>query len=120
EKRKLDACSMSPHELVEWEQQEAVDELVLHDDWQYKVLAVDDVGGSSKHYDLLHENFVYNGHSLLNIDKERFSNNVVLKKKCRNKVNVTRKTICLNNVVLKKKCRNKVNVTRKVARKELQ
>ncbi|GJS09097.1 hypothetical protein Tco_0365893 [Tanacetum coccineum] len=113
EKRKLDACSMSPHELVEWEQQEAgspylrtpplkprrkgiefpcknlfgdflhcdsvADELVLDDNWKYEGLAVDDVGGSSKHYDLLHENVVYcDGHSLPNMDKERFSSNVVL------------------------------------------
>ncbi|GJS15574.1 hypothetical protein Tco_0410046 [Tanacetum coccineum] len=147
EKRKLDACSMSPYELIEWEQQEAgspylrtphlkprrkgiefpcknlfgdflhcdsvADELVLDDNWKYKGLAVDDVGGSSKHCDLVHENVVYNGHSLPNMDKERFSNNVVLddvvtdtlaytlslvlKKKCSNKVYVTRKTRCLNN-----------------------
>ncbi|GKA47095.1 hypothetical protein Tco_0739978 [Tanacetum coccineum] len=78
EKGKLDACSMSPHELVEWEQQEAVspylrtpplkprrkgiefpcknlfrdflhcdsvvDGSVLHDDWQYEGLVIDDVG----------------------------------------------------------------------------
>ncbi|GKB24662.1 hypothetical protein Tco_0864063 [Tanacetum coccineum] len=43
EKRKPDACSMSPHKLVEWEQQEAADELVLDDNWQYEGLAVDDV-----------------------------------------------------------------------------
>ncbi|GJS04964.1 hypothetical protein Tco_0321472 [Tanacetum coccineum] len=147
EKRKLDACSMSPHELVEWEQQEVgspylrtpplkprrkgiefpcknlfrdflhcgsvADELVLDDNWQYEGLVVEDVGGSSKHCDLVHENVVYKGHSLPNMDKEKFSNNVVLddvvtdnlaytlslvlKKKCRNKVNVTRKTRCLNN-----------------------
>ncbi|GJW14398.1 hypothetical protein Tco_0018531 [Tanacetum coccineum] len=163
EKRKVDACSMSPRELVEWEQQEAgspylrtpplkprrkgiefpcknlfgdflhcdsvADELVLHDDWQYEGLAVDDVGGSSKHCDLLHENVVYNGHSLPNMDKERFSNNVVLddvvtdtlaytlplvlKKKCRNKVNVTRKTRCLNNsktMRLRKGCGKRVAI----------
>ncbi|GJW61519.1 hypothetical protein Tco_0110854 [Tanacetum coccineum] len=89
------------------------DELVLDDNWQYEGLAVDDVEGSSKHCDLVHENVVYNGHSLPNMDKEIFSNNVVLddvvtdtlaytlplvlKKKCSNKVNVTRKTRCLNN-----------------------
>ncbi|GJR63733.1 hypothetical protein Tco_1505895 [Tanacetum coccineum] len=66
EKRKLDACSI------------IADELVLHDDWQYEGLAIDDVGGSSKYYDLLYENIIYNGHSLPNIDKERFSNNVML------------------------------------------
>ncbi|GKF43488.1 hypothetical protein Tco_0130040 [Tanacetum coccineum] len=92
------------------------DEVVLHDNWQYEGLVLDgyiDVGGSSKHCDLVHENVVDNGHSLPNMDKERFSNNVVLddvvtdtlaytlslvlKKKFRNKVNVTRKTRCLNN-----------------------
>nr|GEV85036.1 hypothetical protein [Tanacetum cinerariifolium] len=91
--RKLDACSMSPHELVKWEQQEAdspylgtlllkprrkADELVLDDNWQYEGLVVDDVGGSIKHCDLVHENVVYKGHSLPNMDKERFLNNVVL------------------------------------------
>ncbi|GJS13066.1 hypothetical protein Tco_0407538 [Tanacetum coccineum] len=123
EKRKLDACFMSPHELVECEQQEAgspylrtpplnprrkgiefpcknlfrdflhcdsvADEVVLHDNWQYKGLALDgyiDVGGSGKHCDLEHENVVDNGHSLLNMDKEIFSNNFVLE--------LTR---CLNN-----------------------
>ncbi|GJT48969.1 RNA-directed DNA polymerase, eukaryota, reverse transcriptase zinc-binding domain protein [Tanacetum coccineum] len=163
EKRKLDACSMSPHELVEWEQQEAgspylrtpplkprrkgiefpcknlfgdflhcdsvADELVLDDNWQYEGLAVDDVGGSSKHCDLVHENVVYNGHSLPNMDKERFLNNVVLddvvtdtlaytlplvlKKKCRNKVNVTRKTRCLNKLKtmrLRKGCGKRVAI----------
>ncbi|GJY38327.1 hypothetical protein Tco_0424691 [Tanacetum coccineum] len=118
EKRKLDACSMSPHELVEWEQQEAGSPYLRTPPLKprRKGLALDgyiNVGGSSKHYDLVHENVVDNGHSLLNMDKERFSNNVVLddvvtdtltytlllvlKKKCRNKVNVTRKTRCLNN-----------------------
>nr|GEX33733.1 cytochrome b561/ferric reductase transmembrane [Tanacetum cinerariifolium] len=92
-KLKLDACSMSPHELVKWEQQEAdspylgtlllkprrkADELVLDDNWQYEGLVVDDVGGSIKHCDLVHENVVYKGHSLPNMDKERFLNNVVL------------------------------------------
>ncbi|GJY40749.1 hypothetical protein Tco_0428019 [Tanacetum coccineum] len=104
EKRKLDACSI------------VADEVVLHDNSKYEGLALDgyiDVGGSSKHCDLVHENVVDNGHSLPNMDKEIFLNNVVLddvvtdtlaytlplvlKKKCRNKVNVTRKTICLNN-----------------------
>ncbi|GJW58770.1 hypothetical protein Tco_0105501 [Tanacetum coccineum] len=112
----LDACSMSPYKLVEWEQQEAgspylrtpplkprrkADELVLHDDWQYEGLAVDDVGGSSKHCDLLHEDVVYNGHSLPNMDKERFSNNVVLD-------DVVTDTLAYTlPLVLKKKCRNK-------------
>nr|GEU43483.1 hypothetical protein [Tanacetum cinerariifolium] len=92
------------------------DEVVLHDNWQYEDLALDgyiDVRGSSKHCDLVHENVVDNGYSLSNMDKERFSNNVVLddvvidtlaytlslvlKKRCRNKVNVTRKTRSLNN-----------------------
>ncbi|GJV05895.1 hypothetical protein Tco_1343551 [Tanacetum coccineum] len=115
EKRKLDACSMSPHELVEWEQQEAgspylrtpplkprrkgiefpcknlfgdflhcdsvADELVLDDNWQYKGLAVDgyiDVGGPTTWCDLVHECVVENGDSLPIMDKECFSNNVVL------------------------------------------
>nr|GEW67803.1 hypothetical protein [Tanacetum cinerariifolium] len=115
EKRKLDACSMSHHELVEWEQQEAsspylrtpplkprrkgiefpckdlfgdflhcdsiANEVVLHDNWKYKGLALDgyiDVGGSNKHCDLVHENVVDNGRLLPNMDRERFSNNVVL------------------------------------------
>ncbi|GJT51678.1 hypothetical protein Tco_0977835 [Tanacetum coccineum] len=105
------------------------DELVLDDNWQYEGLAVDDVGGSSKHCDLVHENVVYKGHSLPNMDKERFSNNVVLddvvtdtlaytlplvlKKKCRNKVNVTRKTRCLNNsksMRLRKGCGKRVAI----------
>ncbi|GJU01330.1 hypothetical protein Tco_1111668 [Tanacetum coccineum] len=150
EKRKLDACSMSPYDLVECAEQEAgspylrtpplkprrkgiefpcknlfgeflhcdsvVDEVVLHDNWKYEGLVLDgyiDVGGSSTCCDLVHENVVDNGDSLPNMDKECFSNNVVLdavvpnkkvytlplllKKKCRNKVNVTRKTRCLNN-----------------------
>ncbi|GJY42191.1 hypothetical protein Tco_0429461 [Tanacetum coccineum] len=91
----------------------AADELVLDDNWQYEGLVVDDVGGSSKHCDLEHENVVYKGHSLPNMDKERFSNivvlddvvtdalaytlSLVLKKKCRKNVNVTRKTRFLNN-----------------------
>ncbi|GJS89553.1 hypothetical protein Tco_0772189 [Tanacetum coccineum] len=160
---KLDTCSMSPYELVEWEQQEVgspylripplklrrkgiefpcknlfrdflhcdnvANKLVLDDNWQYEGLAVEDVGGSSKHCDLVHENVVYNGHSLPNMDKERFSNNVVLddvvtdnlaytlslvlKKKCRNKVNVTRKTRCLNNsksMRLRKGCGKRVAI----------
>ncbi|GJU98943.1 hypothetical protein Tco_1328214 [Tanacetum coccineum] len=136
EKRKLDACSMSPCELVEWEQQEAgspylrtpplklkrkgiefpyknlfgdflhcdivADELVLDDNWQYEGLVVDDVGGSSKHYDLVHENVVYNGHSLPYMDKERFSNNVVLDDVVTDTLSYTL------SLVLKKKYRNKV------------
>nr|GEV79380.1 putative reverse transcriptase domain, ribonuclease H-like domain, aspartic peptidase domain protein [Tanacetum cinerariifolium] len=115
EKRKLDACSMSPHELVEWGQQEAgspylrtpplkprrkgiefpcknlfgdflhcdsvADEVVLYDNWQYEGLALDgyiDVGGSVT-------------------DTLAYTLPLVLNKKCRNKVNVTRKTRCLNN-----------------------
>ncbi|GJV31337.1 hypothetical protein Tco_1391737 [Tanacetum coccineum] len=118
EKRKLDACFMSHHELIEWEQQEASSPYLRTPPLKprRKGLAIDgyiDVGRSSKHCDLVHENVVDNGHSLPNMDKEIFSNNVVLddvvtdtlaytlplvlKKKCRNKVNVTRKTRCLNN-----------------------
>nr|GEW33717.1 phospholipase-like protein [Tanacetum cinerariifolium] len=120
EKRKLDACSMSPHELVEWEQQEAGSPYLRTPHLKPRRKGIEfpygyiDVGDSSKHCDLVHENVVDNGHSLLNMDKERFSNNVVLddvvtdtlaftlplilKKKCRNKVNVTTKTRCINNL----------------------
>ncbi|GJS88680.1 hypothetical protein Tco_0771316 [Tanacetum coccineum] len=156
---------MSPHELLEWEQQEAgspylrtpplkprrkcieflcknlfgdflhcdsvADEFLLDDNWQYEGLAVDDVGGSSIHCDLVHENVVYNDLSVPSMDKERFSNNVVLddvvtdtlaytlplvlKKKCRNKVNVTRKTRCLKNsktMRLRKGCGKRVAIGR--------
>nr|GEW87941.1 phospholipase-like protein [Tanacetum cinerariifolium] len=77
EKGKLDACSMSPHKLVEWEQQEAgsPNQRTPPLKPKRKGLAVDNDGGSSKHCDLVHENVVYNGHSLPNMDKERFSNN---------------------------------------------
>ncbi|GKB17301.1 hypothetical protein Tco_0851224 [Tanacetum coccineum] len=133
EKRKLEACSMSPQELVEWVEQQAGtpylrtpplkprrkgiefpcknlfgdflhcnsvdDEFVLNDDWNYEGLSVDgyiDVVGSSQCSDLVHEKVGYNGHSLPNMDKECFSNDVVLdvvvpEKKCRSKVSVTRK-----------------------------
>ncbi|GKA35298.1 hypothetical protein Tco_0721789 [Tanacetum coccineum] len=80
EKRKLVACSMSPHELVKWEQQKASSPYLRTPPLipRRKGLDVDDVGGSSKHCDSVHENVVYNGQSLPNMDKERFSNNVVL------------------------------------------
>ncbi|GKB13048.1 hypothetical protein Tco_0846971 [Tanacetum coccineum] len=85
------------------------DELVLDDNWKYEGLVVDDVGGSSKHCDLVHEN-VYNGHSLPNMDIERFSNNVVLDDV------VTDTLVYTLLLLLKKKCRNKVNLTRKTRR----
>ncbi|GJS89560.1 hypothetical protein Tco_0772196 [Tanacetum coccineum] len=131
EKRKLDACSMSPHELVEWEQQEAgspylrtpplkprrkgiefpcknlfrdflhcdnvADKLVLDDNWQYEGLAVEDVG------------------EIKEIPKYPldYTLPLVLKKKCRNKVNVTRKTRCLNSsktMRLRKGCGKRVAI----------
>ncbi|GJR91385.1 integrase, catalytic region, zinc finger, CCHC-type containing protein [Tanacetum coccineum] len=150
EKRKLDDSAMSPHELVEWAEQEAgspylrtppikprrkgiefpcknlfgdfflhcdsvADEIVLHDNWKYEGLSLDghiDVGGPTTWCDLVHECVVENGDSLPIMDKECFSNNVVLDdvvhanrksmplllmKKGRNKVSVTRKSRCLNN-----------------------
>ncbi|GKA74481.1 hypothetical protein Tco_0780783 [Tanacetum coccineum] len=131
EKRKLDSCCMSPHELLEWEEQEAGSPYLRTPPLKprRKGLAVDDVGGSSIHIDLVHENIVYNDLSLPSMDKERFSNNVVLddvvtdtlaytlpfvlKKKCRNKVNVTRKTRCLKNsktMRLRKGCGKRVAI----------
>ncbi|GJY02802.1 hypothetical protein Tco_0360954 [Tanacetum coccineum] len=82
---------------------------------EFPCLSVDgyiDVVGSSKCCDLVHESIGYNGHSLPNMDKECFSNDVVLDvvvpdtlaytlplllKKCRSKVSVTRKRSCLNS-----------------------
>ncbi|GKB97774.1 hypothetical protein Tco_0983911 [Tanacetum coccineum] len=66
---------------------------------EFPCLSVDgyiDVVGSSKCCDLVHERVGYNGHSLPNMDKECFLNDVVLdvvvpEKKCRSKVSVTRK-----------------------------
>ncbi|GJT67176.1 hypothetical protein Tco_1018656 [Tanacetum coccineum] len=126
EKRKLDAYSMSPHELVKWEQQEAgspylrtpplkprrksiefpcknlfgdylhcdnvADELVLDDNWQYEGLAIDDVGVA---------------------DALAYTLPLVLKKKCRNNVNVTRKIRFLNNskrMRLRKGCGKRVAI----------
>nr|GEV14153.1 hypothetical protein [Tanacetum cinerariifolium] len=126
---KLDACNMSPHELVKWEQQEAGSpylrtpllkprrkgiefpcknlfgdflhcdcvayEVVLHDNWQYEGLDLDgyiDVGS-----------FV--------TDTLAYTLPLVLKKKCKNKVNVTRKTRWLNNLKtmrLRKGCGKRV------------
>ncbi|GJW94224.1 hypothetical protein Tco_0173896 [Tanacetum coccineum] len=63
EKRKLDASAMSPHEL------------------KYEGLSLDgpiDVGGPTTWCDLVHECVVENGDSLPIMDKECFSNNVVL------------------------------------------
>ncbi|GJX00887.1 hypothetical protein Tco_0184800 [Tanacetum coccineum] len=91
------------------------DEIVLHDNWKYEGLSVDgpiDVGGPSTLCDLVHECVVEKGDSLPIMDKECFSNNVVLDdvvpanrksmplllmKKGRNKVSVTRKSRCRNN-----------------------
>ncbi|GKC63608.1 hypothetical protein Tco_1096206, partial [Tanacetum coccineum] len=70
EKRKLDACSMSPHELIEWEQQEA----------SLPYQRTPPLKPRRKVTDTL-----------------AYTLPLVLKKKCRNKVNVTRKTRCLNN-----------------------
>ncbi|GJQ90393.1 hypothetical protein Tco_0001532 [Tanacetum coccineum] len=149
EKRKLDAYAMSPHELVDWTEQEAgspylrtppikprrkgiefpcknlfadflhcdsvADEIVLHDNWKYEGLSLDgpiDVGGPTTWCDLVHECVVENGDSLPIMDKECFSNNVVLDdvvpanrkstplllmKKGRNKVSFTRKSRCVKN-----------------------
>ncbi|GJS38925.1 hypothetical protein Tco_0563968 [Tanacetum coccineum] len=149
EKRKLDASAMSPHELVDWAEQEAgspylrtppikprrkgiefpcknlfadflhcdsvADEIVLHDNWKYEGLSLDgpiDVGGPTTWCDLVHECVVENGDSLPIMDKECFSNNVVLDdvvpanrkstplllmKKGRNKVSFTRKSRCVKN-----------------------
>ncbi|GJR77411.1 hypothetical protein Tco_0089776 [Tanacetum coccineum] len=149
ENRKLDASAMSPHELVEWAEQEAgspylrtpsikprrkgiefpcknlfadflhcdsvADEIVLHDNWKYEGLSLDgpiDVGGPTTWCDLVHECVVENGDSLPIMDKECFSNNVVLDdvvpanrkstplllmKKGRNKVSFTRKSRCVKN-----------------------
>ncbi|GJZ31844.1 hypothetical protein Tco_0576891 [Tanacetum coccineum] len=94
------------------------DEVFLHDNCEYKGLSLDgyiDVGGSSTCCDLVHESVVYDGPSLLHIEKECFANDVVLdargsfvpdtivnklplllkKKKGRSRVNVTRKRTCL-------------------------
>ncbi|GJT13289.1 hypothetical protein Tco_0860331 [Tanacetum coccineum] len=91
------------------------DEVELHDDKKYEGLSVDgyiDVVGSSKCCDLVHESVGYNGHSLPNMDKECFSNDVVsdvvvpdtlaytlslVLKKYRSKVSVTRKRSWLNS-----------------------
>ncbi|GJX93487.1 hypothetical protein Tco_0348073 [Tanacetum coccineum] len=149
ENRKLDASAMSPHELVEWAEQEAgspylrtpsikprrkcielpcknlfgdflhcdsvADEIVLHDNWKYEGLSLDgpiDVRGPTTWCDLVHECVVENGDSLPIMDKECFSNNVVLDdvvpanrkstplllmKKGRNKVSFTRKSRCVKN-----------------------
>nr|GEU39120.1 hypothetical protein [Tanacetum cinerariifolium] len=91
------------------------DEIVLHDNWKYEGLSIDgpiDVGGPSIWCDLVHECVVEKGDSLLIMDNECFSNNIVLDdvvlanrksmplllmKKGRNKVSVTRKSRCRNN-----------------------
>nr|GFC54649.1 hypothetical protein [Tanacetum cinerariifolium] len=91
------------------------DEIVLHDNWKYEGLSLDghkDVGGPTTWCDLVHECVVENGDSLIVMDKECLLNNVVLDdvvtanrksmplllmKKGRNKVSVTRKSRCINN-----------------------
>ncbi|GJV67307.1 hypothetical protein Tco_1482816 [Tanacetum coccineum] len=108
EKMMQNAGLMSPEELIAWEKEEAgspfvADELGLHDNWLYEGLSLDgpiDVGGPSMYVD---ETIVCDGHSLPDIQKEYFSNSVpldsvgvnlqvVLKKKGRSMVKVTRKT----------------------------
>ncbi|GKA49670.1 hypothetical protein Tco_0742743, partial [Tanacetum coccineum] len=57
------------------------DEIVLHDNWKYEGLSLDghiDVEGPTTWCDLVHECVVENGHSLPIMDKECFTNNVVL------------------------------------------
>ncbi|GKF20051.1 hypothetical protein Tco_0068689 [Tanacetum coccineum] len=57
------------------------DEIVLHDNWKYEGLSLDgpiDVGGPTTWCDLVHECVVENGDLLPIMDKECFSNNVVL------------------------------------------
>ncbi|GKD28047.1 hypothetical protein Tco_1234261, partial [Tanacetum coccineum] len=69
EKRKLDASAI------------VADEIVLYDNWKYEGLSLDghiDVGGPTTWCDLVHECVVENGDSLPIMDKECFSNNVVL------------------------------------------
>ncbi|GJS72601.1 hypothetical protein Tco_0705442 [Tanacetum coccineum] len=79
EKRKLHASAMSPHELVEWAEQEAGSPYLRTP--SIKSIRKDgpiDVGGPSTWCDLAHEYVVENGDSLPIMDKECFSNNVVL------------------------------------------
>ncbi|GJS04495.1 hypothetical protein Tco_0321003 [Tanacetum coccineum] len=92
------------------------DEVVLHDNWEYKDPSLDgyiDVGGSSTCCDLVHESVVYNGPSLPHMEKECFANDIVLdaigtklllllKKKGRSRVNVTRKRTCLYRTKIKR------------------
>ncbi|GJW94707.1 hypothetical protein Tco_0174379, partial [Tanacetum coccineum] len=118
EKRKLDASAMSPHELVEWAEQEAGSPYLRTPPIKPRRKGIEfpygpiDFGGPTTWCDLVHECVVEKGDSLPIIDKECFSNNVVLDdvvpanrksmplllmKKGRNKVIVTRKSRCLNN-----------------------
>nr|GEZ57929.1 transposase, MuDR, MULE transposase domain protein [Tanacetum cinerariifolium] len=96
EKRKLDAFAMSPQELVEWAAQESNGPV--------------NVGGPSTWCDLVHESVVEKGDSLPIMDKECFSNNVVLD----DVVPANRKSMLL---LLMKKGRNKVSVTRNSRRR---
>ncbi|GJX19028.1 hypothetical protein Tco_0221705 [Tanacetum coccineum] len=70
EKRMRDAGSISSEELVAWAEEEAGSRLSLD--------GYIDVGGSSTCCDLVHESVVYDGPSLLHIEKECFANDVVL------------------------------------------
>nr|GEU66172.1 hypothetical protein [Tanacetum cinerariifolium] len=57
------------------------DEVVLHDNWKYEGLSLDDyidVRGSSTCCDLVNESFVYDVPSLSHLEKECFANDVVL------------------------------------------
>ncbi|GJW63267.1 hypothetical protein Tco_0115151 [Tanacetum coccineum] len=88
EKRKLDASAMSPHELVDWAEQEAGSPYLRtppikprRKGIEFPCLSLDgpiDVGGPTTWCDLVHECVVENGDSLPIMDKECFSNNVVL------------------------------------------
>ncbi|GKA38540.1 hypothetical protein Tco_0731091 [Tanacetum coccineum] len=88
EKRKLDASAMSPHELVEWAEQEAGSPYLRtppikprRKGIEFPCLSLDgpiDVGGPTTWCDLVLECVVEKGDSLAIIDKECFLNNVVL------------------------------------------
>ncbi|GJX46254.1 hypothetical protein Tco_0271444, partial [Tanacetum coccineum] len=118
EKRKLHASVMSPRELVDWAEQEAGSPYLRTPPIKSRRKGIEfpygpiDVGGPSTWCDLVYECVVENGDSLSIMDKECFSNNVVLDdvvpanipsmplllmKKGRNKGSVTRKSRCQNN-----------------------
>ncbi|GJT07661.1 hypothetical protein Tco_0842123 [Tanacetum coccineum] len=127
EKRMRDVGSMSPEELVAWAKEEVgspvANEVVLHDNWEYEGPSLDgyiDVRGSSTCCDLVHESVVYDGPSLPHMEKECLANDIVLdaigtkfplllKKKGRSRVNVTRKRTCLYRTKIKRlrKCLGK-------------